>query len=268
MGWIRNVVRAVTPPVIVAAVDIARGKPVGQALAGAATAPIALPVAAAAAAARVAAGADRKLEALEAKLIEKVAGRAARNFFLDVKRVINPWTDVQAISGYLGSVEQFVNTLDPSYLNPTVGYLAAEIQRTRDACWEAGAAIPPAVVTLMPTDLADAARSARHVPVAAANTLSLPAFAIEHFDRASAITLIDLIFFRHAPGSATADDRHFWAHELAHVTQYRSLGLQEFARRYISGLFAEGIHPLEREADLTACRHFPGGRPHYIGACP
>lgn len=46
----------------------------------------------------------------------------------------------------------------------------------------------------------------------------------------NAVTLIDTIIFRNA---ADAEDNvALWAHELQHVLQYQTLGVEEFARRY------------------------------------
>ncbi|MEG0247506.1 MAG: DUF4157 domain-containing protein [Pseudomonas sp.] len=46
----------------------------------------------------------------------------------------------------------------------------------------------------------------------------------------NAVTLIDIIVFRHA-GDAQ-DNVALWAHELHHVQQYQQWGVAEFARRY------------------------------------
>ena len=60
-----------------------------------------------------------------------------------------------------------------------------------------------------------------------------------------AITLVDLIAYPESLPVGTL------FHELVHVTQYRMLGLQEFARQYVRGFVNgggyEGI-PLERQA--------------------
>lgn len=61
-----------------------------------------------------------------------------------------------------------------------------------------------------------------------------------------AVTLGEVIVFKTA--AASRNDRLF-AHELAHVEQYRTLGISEFARRY-----ATDPSPIEAEARATGRR--------------
>lgn len=61
-----------------------------------------------------------------------------------------------------------------------------------------------------------------------------------------AVTLGDVIVFKTA---RAARDRRLFAHELAHVVQYRELGIGEFARRY-----ARDPKPMEAEAEAKARR--------------
>lgn len=46
----------------------------------------------------------------------------------------------------------------------------------------------------------------------------------------NAVTLIDIIVFRHAEDAE--ENVALWAHELHHVQQYQQWGVEEFARRY------------------------------------
>lgn len=61
-----------------------------------------------------------------------------------------------------------------------------------------------------------------------------------------AVTLGEVIVFKTEAGSR---NRRLFAHELAHVAQYRDLGISEFARRY-----AADPEPLEAEARAKAAR--------------
>jgi len=63
---------------------------------------------------------------------------------------------------------------------------------------------------------------------------------------ARAITLVDAIVFR---GPIDVDNCHIWAHELAHVEQYRRMGVPRFASRYTIDHWT-----LENEAEDKADR--------------
>jgi hypothetical protein len=279
MGWIkkignaaRDVGRIVAPgPSII--VDVATGKPVGDAVKDTVTAPVRVPVDAATTTVSALAEIDAKITELEAALIQKVGGNKAKNFFLDLRRVtVSGPVDIQTQKQLMESTQKFVETLDFGYLDPFVAATAGEIQRARDNFWGQAASVPEAVVNSMPTELAELARGTRHMLVADANALALPTFAIEHFGLASAVTAIDLIFFRTIPGSATAEDRHYWAHELTHVKQYRNLSLLGFTKKYVHQEMGKvvgqvGINALEVEADKAACAVFPIAQPFYIGSC-
>lgn len=64
-----------------------------------------------------------------------------------------------------------------------------------------------------------------------------------------AVTLDNVIVFKTERG---ARNRRLFAHELAHVEQYRELGISEFARRY-----AADPAPIESEARAKAARVTP-----------
>ncbi|MCO7513834.1 DUF4157 domain-containing protein [Pseudomonas guariconensis] len=54
--------------------------------------------------------------------------------------------------------------------------------------------------------------------------------ALLHNPDVNAVTLIDTIIFRHARDAE--DNVALWAHELMHVQQYQTLGVEGFAQRY------------------------------------
>ena len=58
-----------------------------------------------------------------------------------------------------------------------------------------------------------------------------------------AVTLDDVVVFRNEVDALT--NRELWAHELVHVLQYETLGVEGFAQEYLSS----GGSTLEREAD-------------------
>jgi hypothetical protein len=267
MGWFTKVVSVVAGPAAGAAAGVATGQKPAEAVRESVTAPVAVPVAGAAAAAGAAADVSNKVTALEAKLAEKVGGDKAGKLFLDVRRLIDT-ADDQVKAELLSSASQFVETLDGSYLNPLVPLLAAELQRVRDLFWDKAQPVPESVIEVMPAEIADVARQCRVAPVSDTNSLSLPAFAIDHLELAKAVTTIDVIFFKDVPGVVSASDRLYWAHELTHARQYRRMGVQEFAKEYLNQVLAgKKPYPLEAEADYAACRYFPDGTPHYFDSC-
>ncbi|HYE17549.1 MAG TPA: hypothetical protein VEA69_03840 [Tepidisphaeraceae bacterium] len=275
MGWLQDAadrardVARVVAPVQTTIVDVVAGRPVNEAVRDTVTAPVRVPVDAAADAAAIGADLDSKITHLEAGLAQKVGGDAARKLVLDVRRVTTPF-DAQVQKQLVDSTQKFVETLDLEYLNPLVAAMAAELQRARDNHWPQAAPIPAEVISALPPALAEVARGARHIAVAEANVLALPTFAIQHFERATAVAVIDLIFFKRTPSSAGADDLHYWAHEVTHLRQYRDLTLQGFVKRYVHEELSRGdrVNALEMEAALDACRHFPVATAPYIGTCP
>ena len=270
MGWIPKIISIIAGPVAGAAAGVVTGEKPGDAIKDAVTAPIAVPVDVAAAAVGAAATVDAKLTELEASLVGKIGGDKARNLFLDVRRLVMP-VDAQTQAQLLDSASHFVETLQVEYLDPIGAALAAELQRARNDSWDRAMAIPDDVIGAMPADLATLARAARYILVSDVNTLSLPAFAIDHFNKADAVTAIDLIFFRNVPGALTLEDRHFWAHELTHARQYSTIGLIAFAQRYfhnsVNQALGGPLNELEEEADVNACRSFRIANPRYITSC-
>jgi hypothetical protein len=117
--------------------------------------------------------------------------------------------------------------------------LAAWIHRTRAAVLAAGTRpIPPDIRASLakhyPPDLLKPVR----YRVGWSDPDTLPGRLFEAY--AQAITLDDVIIFRN---EAVARDEVIWAHEIAHVDQYRRWGIDEFARRYVADHRA-----VEREA--------------------
>jgi hypothetical protein len=75
------------------------------------------------------------------------------------------------------------------------------------------------------------------------------------------------------PDAETEEGRHYWAHELWHVMQYKRWGVDGFVRRYLGNEFGfrgrgSQANAIEEEADRVACRYFPISSPRYIRACP
>ncbi|HYD99495.1 MAG TPA: DUF4157 domain-containing protein [Alphaproteobacteria bacterium] len=108
--------------------------------------------------------------------------------------------------------------------------LADWIRRSRDEAVAAGVQpIPPAVrqklLRIYPAALLDTVRY--RVGGGSGFSLQRNSFGFGHAD---AITLGDVVVFRTAAEAASA---WLWAHEIGHVVQYRALGIDGFALRYI-----------------------------------
>ncbi len=81
--------------------------------------------------------------------------------------------------------------------------------------------------------------------VGGGNDLSLQANAFRYGDR-QAIVLDTVIVFR-SRSDASPSNLWLWAHELAHVEQYRSWGIDDFTKRYI-----RDYNAVENEAERRA----------------
>lgn len=208
-------------------------------------------------------------------VINGILGQGAEDLADDVVRLLRPLDPNLGVAG-ARAIEAFIETGRLELLNPVAVLLAAEIQRCRNALWGEAELVSEEVKAAMPERvrvLADSVRVIKldHVPGA----LNLPKFAIRHLNRASAVTLIDVIVFEQIPGADTDSQKHYWAHELHHVHQYAEKGLIKFCTEYIG----EELSPfdpvtsppgnaLEIEADYFACRYFPQAQPRYIDRCP
>lgn len=280
MGWnpLKDIAKAAKKIADVAftptkvAVDLVKGKKPEDVVKDAITAPID----AAASVASTVSNAEQEFLKLAGDAIAKISPQnedLIKKIFNDFHRITNIY-DAENIEQNLKSVQKFVETGDIKYLNPLISLTAAEIERARNIHWDQAASVPQSVLSQMPGSLQDAATKARYIEASKAAETSLPAFATQHLDRAKAIVMIDLIFFDEVPSSSGNQDLHLWAHELHHVNQYSTLGLQEFVSRYLGeeiGFQAAGDqgNSLELEADTVACKAFWIPNPVYLpGPCP
>ena len=257
-------VARVAAPGTMIAVDVVKGKKPREAVKKTVKAPVEL--------ARDGYGAVAGLEAkgvnVAGRLAEAIGGTKGRRFGEDLLRLAKP-LDARSAQGLLSGVERFIDTGELSHLNPLVFLGASELRRAREAYWDRAAPIPAAVVDKMPSLIKPHARAARFIIIKSVSRLSLPVFAIQHFDEADAVTTIDLIFFRRVPGSRTNGDLHYWLHELYHVRQFAVKGLEGFVERYVGEQIRnKGVNELEARADRFACKYFPVPNPRYIGECP
>lgn len=67
-------------------------------------------------------------------------------------------------------------------------------------------------------------------------------------DKDFAVTADDIIVFNVAP-PAFKDDPWWWGHEVTHVEQYKQMGVEEFARRYVFSAGADLENPANRRGD-------------------
>lgn len=117
--------------------------------------------------------------------------------------------------------------------------LAGWIRRSQAAVLAAGAEpIPPEIRASLARYFPAEVLGGVRYRVGWSDPGSLPGRLFEAYGQA--VTLGDVIVFRNA---AAAADKVIWAHEIAHVEQYRRWGIEEFARRYVADHRA-----VEREA--------------------
>lgn len=72
----------------------------------------------------------------------------------------------------------------------------------------------------------------------------------------NAVTLIDTVIFRRS--SDAEDNVALWAHELKHVEQYQTLGVEAFARRYTRNYDDLEAPAYKIEAEVSKALHTPG----------
>lgn len=228
---------------------------------------------------QVAAGLDlaATMTSLQQTVAQRTAASAlgprAADIIADIQRLSTP-IDAGTAAAVAHGTEEFIKTGDINLLNPAAVLMAAEVTRCRDLLRPLAMEIPVDVVGVLPDELKDACSGVRvmerkDVPGA----LNAPTIAIKHLEKATAMTLIDVIVFDSIPGKDTDNARFYWAHELHHVAQYKLRGVPGFCAAYMGeelGFHAagEGVNALEEEADLSACRHYPEAQPHYIAVCP
>ncbi len=109
--------------------------------------------------------------------------------------------------------------------------LANALVASRDAAWAAGTEpMPPhirqALLNWYPADLLDSIE----YRVGVAEDASVQSLSMRYSD-ATAVTAIDTIIF--ADAWDAQNNVALWGHEVKHVEQFRTLGLMEFARRYV-----------------------------------
>jgi hypothetical protein len=208
---------------------------------------------------------------LERQLADRVGGNEAVKVVNDIERMTSPIPPEDAAET-IQCIIEFLLTGNIKYLNPIYVICAGEILKARNDYWDRARPLDVSVRKAMPASISAEVNGARAISVDSVSSLSIAKFAIDHFAKASAITLIDLIFFKEIPAVDTNEQKHYWAHELYHVHQYKSLGIEKFIMTYLENFFgfhAPGwVHPMEREADEFACKNFWIAHPYYIQACP
>lgn len=123
-------------------------------------------------------------------------------------------------------------TMPVSELSPGAKIVAATLKsgllRSRNSAQETSRPMPPEILEKLtpffPRDLLESVRYS----VGDVTPSGLAGFAIRN-GNAAAVTLIDTVVFRHAD---YVSDLTLWAHELHHVEQYRTWGVDGFAARY------------------------------------
>jgi len=106
---------------------------------------------------------------------------------------------------------------------------SASLERSRDQLRAEAQPLPPEVISALQGHFdADLLATTRYV-IGDPNASGLARFAIRN-GRAAAVTLIDIIVLA---SPEYKDDLALWAHELAHVEQYRAWGKPRFAETYM-----------------------------------
>lgn len=251
------------------AIDIFGGKPISQVLHD----QIELRTNPAVAAVDAAAATQNLEASIERGIAAGSLGSGAGDVVTDIERLLHP-IDPNDAAAVAHATQQFIETGDVNYLNPASVLLAAEIVRCRNMVEPLAHGIPEEIKSTLNTEFLSLIETARYLVNAdVPGSINLPNFAIRHLDKASAITLVDIIVFKELPSAATPNSRFLWMHELTHVKQYRDMGIQEFCKKYIAeeiSFHAEGDggNNLETDADRSACRFEPTAQPAYLKSCP
>ena len=124
--------------------------------------------------------------------------------------------------------------IDPRLLDPNTWYamasraLASAIQMAREETLKAGThPIPPAIKSALAQAFPAEMLERVTYRVGKEGSLAIQAF---QYGDIQAMTLIDVIVFQKEQDALT--NVGLWAHELIHVRQYDTWGVEEFARRY------------------------------------
>jgi Domain of unknown function (DUF4157) len=206
----------------------------------------------------------------------QIGGKCAEDFVADFFRVTHPLTDQDKATMLLG-VQKFIRTGNKNYLLPLAILAAGEIASARNLVAPKSKAIPSEVISRMPQLVQDIARKSSYLSESdVPGKLNLPAFALNEFNQATAITLVDMIVFKKVPFPIqSTGDLHLWAHELRHALQYETWGLPDFATRYMAeqtGFHSARpgkawVNAVEVEAIAFACKSFPVDDPGYGVTC-
>jgi hypothetical protein len=106
---------------------------------------------------------------------------------------------------------------------------ASSLERSRNALRPLAAAPPPEIIRLLAPHVDAELLATVRYAIGDPHETGLARFAIRN-GRAAAVTLIDTIVFADARDT---DDLALWAHEIAHVEQFREWGRARFATEYL-----------------------------------
>ncbi len=245
-------------------INVIEGKPIDDALRDAVVGIFDAPIAAAELVSTLKSISDSVLTRLSTSL----GGETAGDIVNDILRLTSPLPPAQA-AAVLRGVQLFIETGNIDSLNPIAILIAGEIVKARNEMWSRAANIPADVIEALPEELRARAGLCRFAVVSAIEgNSSLPKIAIDHFGKAAAVCLVDLIIFKAVPPVTDDNGRHYWSHELYHAQQYADWGVQKFVMKYVANEMKGGLNPIEEHADKYGCLFFPNAQPRYIHVCP
>lgn len=131
--------------------------------------------------------------------------------------------DLSAIPRVLRNLPQDVGR---AFLNPAGPAIALGIRHAKEQARHSCQAVPQHIRTSLAPFFPPVMFNTVCFALADPNRIAIDNAILLHFERRPAVTLEDVIVFR---DSQSATNPVLWAHELAHVSQYRSLGLEGFA---------------------------------------
>lgn len=121
--------------------------------------------------------------------------------------------------------------------------LAAAIRAARDRHWNQSLPIPYEIKRALRGHFSNEILNKARYTIGRTEITLTNFIGKIQFGKPHAVTVGDLIVFNTYP--STSGDLVWWAHELAHVEQYRKLGIEEFAWQYMKDLGKN----IEREAE-------------------